>query len=337
MSIAVTCECGRRFETADAHAGRRARCPVCGREFTVPPLASSRDLVYFTDISLPTHTSGKAMASLVFGALFFFACASGVPAILFGWHALGDIKKSGGRLRGRNVAISGIVLGLIGCLFTVALLLPEYGPAGARASRAQCTNNLKQIGLAMSIYHDAKSCFPPAAIVDRNGKPLLSWRVIILPYMDTNYSSLYLKFHLDEPWDSPHNLSLLEPMPDVYACPANRTRKRGMTGYQAVIGYGTAFEPDFKPLRVLDFTDGLDRTLWIGESRRVVPWTKPEDLRFDMRIPNSGLGSDHGYQDNGFNALFGDGAVRFIKSTVSPLTLDAILTRNGAESNGHSY
>jgi prepilin-type processing-associated H-X9-DG protein len=335
MSISVTCECGRHFETADAHAGRRARCPICGHELTVPQPAPPPEVVFITDISLPTRTSSKAIASLALGALFFFACASGVPAVLLGWHALSDIKKCGGRLRGRKMAIAGIVLGLIGCLFTLALLLPLYRSAGAAAWRAQCTNNLKQIGLAMQIYEQANACLPSAAIVDKKGRPLLSWRVAILPYIEM--SALYAKFHLDEPWDSPHNLSLLEPTPFVYACPADKTLKPGMTGYQVVISPNTAFTPDFKPLRVLEFTDGLDRTLIVSESRHFVPWTKPEDLPFDMSVPLSGLGSYHGHHDNGFNVLLGDGSVRFFKRSVDPKTLETFLIRNGAVTDGGSY
>ena len=82
--------------------------------------------------------------------------------------------------------------------------------------------------------------------------------------------------------------------------------KPGMTGYQCVIGPNTAFNPDFKPLRFEDFTDGLAGTLLIGETRRGVPWTKPEDLPFDMSVPLTGLGSHHGPDDSGFNALFAD-------------------------------
>jgi hypothetical protein len=301
----------------------------------VPKLAPAPEVVIITDTSLPAHTSDKAVASLVLGLLFFCACLSGVPAILLGRRALSDIKMSGGRLRGRTMAIAGIVLGIFGCLLTIPLFLPAIRSSREAARRAECTNNLHLIGLAISLYHEANSCFPPAAIVDRNGKPILSWRVLILPYIDN--SALYAKLHLDEPWDSPHNRSLLEPTPRVYACPSDATAKPGMTGYQVVIGAGTAFERNLKPLKIQDFTDGLDHTLLVGESPRAVPWTKPEDLSFDMTIPNSGLGSHHGYHNNGFNALFGDRSVRFIKSTISPKTLDAILTRNGAESDGGSY
>jgi prepilin-type processing-associated H-X9-DG protein len=197
------------------------------------------------------------------------------------------------------------------------------------ARRAQCTNNLKQIGLAMHNYHEANARLPAAAITDKNGRPLLSWRVAMLPYLESN--SLYSQFHLDEPWDSPHNLSLFEAMPLVYACPSDKTLKPGMTGYQAVIGSNTAFTPDFTPLKFEDFTDGLAWTLLVGESRRLVPWTKPEDLPLDMNLPLSGLGSHHGYHNNGLNALFADGSVRFLKSSITPSTLGALLTRNGKE------
>jgi prepilin-type processing-associated H-X9-DG protein len=335
VPISVRCACGRHYETPDANAGRRARCPACGRELNVPQPTPAPEVVYITDVSLPTRTSRKAIASLVLGALFLFACASGVPAILFGWRALADIKKSGGRLRGQRTAIAGIVLGVFGCLLTIALLLPLLRSEGAASRRAQCTNNLKQIGLAIQIYQDANGCFPPAAVADKNGRPLLSWRVAILPYLELG--SLYAKFHLDEAWDGPHNRALLEPMPIVYWCPADRAPKPGMTGYQVVIGPDTAFTPDFTPLRMLDFTDGLDRTLFVGESRHLVPWTKPEDLLLDMTVPLSGLSSYHGYHDKGFNVLLGDGSVRFFRSTIAPENLETFLIRNGSGMESGSY
>jgi prepilin-type processing-associated H-X9-DG protein len=277
----------------------------------------------------PSATSGKAIASLALGALFFFACLSGIPAIILGRQALSDIRLSKGRLKGRKMAVAGIVLGVIGCLVTASVFLPAFRSAREAARRAQCVNNLKQIGLAFHNYHEANDCLPPAAITDRNGRPLLSWRVAILPYMES--SPLYSNFHLDEPWDSPHNLALLDQMPLVYACPSDLNRKPGTTGYQAVIGPATAFTPDLKLLSFRDFTDGLSNTVVVGESRSSVPWTKPDDLPLDLSLPLSGLGSYHGYHNNGFNALFADGSVRFLKSWISPIVLVALLTRNGSE------
>ena len=86
-------------------------------------------------------------------------------------------------------------------------------------------NNEKQIALAMHNYHAANDHLPPAAIKDKAGKPLLSWRVAILPYLEQ--AALYNKFHLDEPWDSPHNKALIASMPAVYACPEPADRGRG--------------------------------------------------------------------------------------------------------------
>ncbi len=97
----------------------------------------------------PPVTSGKAIASLVLGGMFFFACFSGAPAILLGWAALWEINRSKGRLCGAKIAVAGTVLGLIGCLCTLAIVLPAFRSAETNGLRAQCTNNLKQIGLGL--------------------------------------------------------------------------------------------------------------------------------------------------------------------------------------------
>ena len=81
----------------------------------------------------------------------------------------------------------------------------------------QIANNLKQVGLAMYNYREAHGRFPAPAIQGPDGKPLLSWRVAILPYLSEN--ELYQSFKLDEPWDSPHNKPLLERMPQLFAPP----------------------------------------------------------------------------------------------------------------------
>ena len=325
VTISLMCECGCQFKTALSSVGQRTRCPDCGRELNVPKPSLLLEDEWIPFKPQLTVTSGKAIASLLFGALFFFACLSGIPAILLGRGALHDIRQSGGRVVGKRMATTGIALGLIGCLFTFVLLKYAFGERIEWARQARCTHNLKQIGLAFHAYHEGYGSFPSAAITDKNGRPLLSWRVTLLPYLEQR--PLYKKFHLDEPWDSPHNRALLESMPRDFDCPSDRTKKPGMTGYQAVVGPDTAFTPDFRPLRYQDFTDGTSYTLLIGETRRCVPWTKPEDLPFDMGIPLMRLGSYH--DNNGFNLLYTDGAVRFTKNTIKPGTFEAILSRNG--------
>ncbi len=333
LLIFLVCECGYHFERPESDAGRLVECSICGREMLVPKPAALDEILHIPgDFDQPV-TSVKALLSVVIGCLFFFACLSGIPAIILGNNALRDIDRSGGRIRGRGLAMTGRILGIFGCLFTLFLLsIPAHRSAREAARRSQCFNNFKQIGLALHNYHMTEGSLPAAAIVDQNGKPLLSWRVAILPYIEQQ--ALFDKFHLDEPWDSPHNLTLLDQMPWTYACPSDPSLKQklGMTGYQVVVGPETAFTPDFKPWKFDDITDGLSHTLLASESRRTVPWTKPEDLLSrNITQPESGSGSHHGYHNNGFNVLFGDGSVRFLIRTIDPKILNALLTRQGGE------
>ncbi len=324
-SFSFRCACG---QTIEAPAGNLGVCPSCGRSLAESNRAPEGLPEDSTSPGRPgSQTSSvnrNAVTSLALGALFFLTCLSGIPAIWLGLLALSDIRKGQGRTGGRRIAIAGISLGVIDCLLTIAFFLPMVRSARGAAERAQCTNNLKQIGNAILGYQQAHGRFPAAAILDGNGKPLLSWRVAIIPFLDIG--GLYPAFHLDEPWDSPHNFALLDSMPRIYACPSDHDRKPGMTGYQVVIGPETAFTPDFKAMRLIDFTDGASQTVLIGESRNDVPWTKPEDLAIDMAQTPSGLGSFHGYHNNGFNVLMADGAVRFVNTRVRIEVLRALLT-----------
>jgi len=182
VSIHVACECGQEFETPELNVGHSVLCPACRRESTVPKPTPPSEVMFLSDEAGAKMTSGKAIASLTLGFLFLFACVSGIPAIVLGRLALGDFRRSGGRLGGTRMAIAGIVLGVIGCLFTL-MLMPAIRSSREAARRAQCANNLKQIGLAIHIYHEVNGCLPPAAITDKDGRPLLSWRVALLPYL----------------------------------------------------------------------------------------------------------------------------------------------------------
>jgi prepilin-type processing-associated H-X9-DG protein len=212
----------------------------------------------------------------------------------------------------------------------IALLLPAVQAAREAARRAQCVNNLRLIGLGMHNYESVMGKLPAAAIVDKQGKPLLSWRVAILPYIEQQ--ALYNKFKLDEPWDSPHNRDLIKYMPSTYGCPSrNLTAEPGMTTYRVFSGKGALLDPT-RPTGFAEVTDGLASTLMVVESAEPVTWTKPEDLPFNnepARPPGLlGARSNH---PGGFNALFGDGSVRFIKLTINPTTFRALITKSGGE------
>jgi prepilin-type processing-associated H-X9-DG protein len=219
------------------------------------------------------------------------------------------------------------VSGTAGVSIATALLLPAVQAAREAARRAQCVNDLKQIGLALHNYHSTNDTFTPQAIKSKDGKPLLSWRVAILPYIE--HQDLYNQFHLDEPWDSPHNKGLIGRMPPTYACPSRSRVEPGMTTYKAFAGPGTLFDPTRK-VGMRDVTDGTSLTLAVVEGKTPVIWTKPEDIPFDPKANPSLLdaGSTH---PGGFNVLMADGSVRFIKNTIAVQVFWALITRAGGE------
>jgi len=208
----------------------------------------------------------------------------------------------------------------------IALLLPAVQSAREAARRAQCVNNQKQIALAFHNFHSANDAFP-GDIVGKDGKPLLSWRVAILPYIEQQ--ELYNKFKLDEPWDSPHNKPLLAEMPRAFLCPSRPPGDKAHAHYQGFAGPHAMLEPGRK-VPIQDVTDGTSNTVLVVESSGEVPWTKPDDLPFDPAAAPSlyGAGSKH---PGGFNATFADGSVHFLKTTIRPEVLKNLITRDGGE------
>jgi hypothetical protein len=153
--------------------------------------------------------------------------------------------------------------------------------------RERALLNLRGLALGMHQYHDEHGTFPPTAIRAADGTPLLSWRVALLPYM--GFSEQYSQFKLDEPWDSPHNLALLEPVPAVYVCARVNGIEWGETFFQVVTGPGTVF-PETGGAKISDIRDGTSNTLLIVESATPVPWTKPADVAYapDQPLPRLG-------------------------------------------------
>lgn len=205
------------------------------------------------------------------------------------------------------------------------LLLPAVQQAREAARRTQSRNNMKQLGLAMHNYHDVFTEFPAHANYEKK-KPLLSWRVHVLPYL--GHPGLYQKFHLDEPWDSEHNKALIKEMPPVYQNP-NMNNKDFKTNYLLVTGEDAAFFGE-EGKRIRDFTDGTSNTILAIEANedQAVIWTKPDDWEFDEENPFKGLGQ---LRQGGFNALFADGSVQFISLNVDEDTMRAFVTPGGGE------
>jgi prepilin-type processing-associated H-X9-DG protein len=168
---------------------------------------------------------------------------------------------------------------------------------------------------------------PDRAIRDKDGKPLLSWRVALLPQFDQ--SGLYKEFHLDEPWDSEHNRKLIEQMPDFYRSPDSADLQPGHTRYLAVVGEHCAFPPD-RPIKMKEISDGTSKTIMVVEADpdHSVIWTKPDDLEVDQQNPARGLAGNAKL----FNAAFFDGHIEVFEGTMDPKKLWALFTRDGGES-----
>jgi len=181
----------------------------------------------------------------------------------------------------------------------------------------------------MHNYHDAHGRLPPAVVYGEHGQPLYSWRVLLLPHIEQQ--DLYKQFHLDEPWDSPHNLPLLERMPGTYAPPPGK--KSRMPAYHTVchvfVGKGTPFE-EKKGVKFNEecFPDGTSNTILIVEAGLPVPWAKPEDIPYDAEDPLPRL--DPLFRD-GFRIALADGSVRFLSRKIGETSLRAAITRNGGE------
>ncbi len=187
----------------------------------------------------------------------------------------------------------------------MGLMAPVVQRAELAMPRSRVTNNLRMLGLAMHNHHSAYRAMPRQGIKSDDGTPLLSWRVKVLPFVEEQ--ALYEEFRLDEPWDSDHNIKLLDRMPAVYRHPRIKT-EGGKTVYQVPTGEGLMFNDVHDPTRFRDILDGLSNSVMVvaTDAESAVPWTKPADWEVDHDNPFKGLHVD---DDGQFKVLKADGAV----------------------------
>lgn len=203
-------------------------------------------------------------------------------------------------------------------------LLQDFAVA---TQRKQQTQSMRTLGLALHMYHDEKGSFPAVANFDKQGKPLLSWRVHLLPYL--GQEALYKQFKLNEPWDSPHNRAFLERVPAVYRSASSKAAQ-GLATVVAPVHADFIFSGTPKGVRLQDIFDGTSNTILLAEvtDEAAMPWTKPEDWRPDKESPTRGLREHSGGTSV---LLFADGSVRLLAKETASASIWAMLTRSRGE------
>jgi Protein of unknown function (DUF1559) len=243
----------------------------------------------------------------------------------------------------RSKSNLGLILGILGGVLLLCcggggvamyfIFKGAAGKVGEAADRMASSNNLKQIGLGVHEYAEKHSELPNNTY-GPDGKPLLSWRVHILPFIGEK--ALYDQFKLNEPWDSPANRQLLNRMPMTFATPAERSGKVAVgtkTYYRGFSNQGAIFarRNPGQGLRITAITDGLSSTIFVVEAGEAVEWTRPDDLDASPGKPFPNLG---GVQPNSdvMMVLYGDGSVKAVRKTASEAQWRATISYAGGES-----
>ncbi len=185
--------------------------------------------------------------------------------------------------------------------------------------------------MAVANYHETYGRFPPAHVADRDGRPMHSWRVLILPFLEQR--AVYDAYNFAEPWDGPNNRKLANQVGQIYLRSGLDSDQARTTSFVAVVGLETAW-PGAESLSYKDLGDGSHDTLMVVE----VPdgrflWMEPRDLHLDgmsCRI-NDGSGRGPGSRLGGARVVSADGTVRTLPDGFDPRKLRAMLTANGGE------
>jgi type II secretory pathway pseudopilin PulG len=302
MTIPFTCpHCGTQTDVFDDYAGQSGPCAICGKPITVPVPSDATKLGSTWRPPVPAQNAlsrprSKAL-TIVLVTLAGIAAAAILGAVLF------------------------------------ALVFPALSSARQASRRSQSATNLKAIAAALLAYESAQGCFPPAYIADSKGKPMHSWRVLVLPYL--GYSHIHAQYDFNQPWNSPHNMNLLGSMPAEYACPADPdARANHEANYVVVVGAETLF-PGSKSVRREQMSDGAHCTILVAQTRSSgVTWLEPRDLEADQMCfeINGRAGVEIGGSlPGGAHVATADGVVHFLPEDLPPPTVRAMATISGNE------
>lgn len=227
-----------------------------------------------------------------------------------------------------------IVVAVVAFLFCggilAGLLLPAIQATREAARRAACMNHLSQIGHAVQFCESRLGQFPAACTVDREGRPMHSWRVAILPELDR--TDLYSRIDFKEPWDSPKNRALANSMPDFYRCPSDSEAGSSQTSYMMIVGKNTMGGEHGLSVRPVQILDGNSRTLLVVEVPGMkVDWMEPKDITLEELARLLDANKNSAPHVRGFNVVFCDGSVRCLPTTIDRETLRRLAVINDGQ------
>jgi len=310
MPIPFTCpHCGAHTEVAEEYAGQTGPCVRCGKSITVPPPAGTPGYTTpskASQVPLVVLLVVAGLGLLVFfcGGFFFLAFRMVAP-----------------------VAPPPMPMPAVPMSAPApAATMPAPTPT-ASGTDALCVERLKRIGEAMAAYHDVHGCFPPAYLADDEGKPMHSWRVLLLPYLDCR--DLYDRYDFEEPWDGPTNRQLAAAMPEVYRCPADADAGPTETSYVMIVGPGTISDGT-STTSLSDIKDGAATTLIVVETTASgISWLEPADLSTEEMSFRVDDGSPAGIRSNHPGAAYGlaaDGSAFTLRNDQSPDLIRGLMT-----------
>ena len=298
MPIPFSCpHCELETLVDDEFAGQSGACAGCGRPITVPLISDASSLLDAGEVVVGIPHQRRSVWMIIM------------------------------------LVLGSVVGGAAALSLVVSLLVPAVSVARSAAHKHTCRSNLERISQALFEYEAEHGTLPPAFIADATGRPMHSWRVLLLKYLDEE--GLSVQYDMNQPWDSPHNLAIAKSMPAVFACPsAADARRLGESNYMVIVGPASLF-PGKTAKAIADVQDDPSTTLAVVETPvNGVPWTQPVDLSIEnMQFLINGqfgreLGSEH---TGGAHAMMVDGAVYFLSDLIPADYLSGMTTIDGGE------
>jgi type II secretory pathway pseudopilin PulG len=302
VAFDFTCPyCHLKTRIDDRFAGRAGPCAGCGKEVEIPNRGSTQTATAHNPIQ--THADARRERSRAKLKILLIRLGIG--------------------------CIAAMIIGIV----SLILIRPAIDRAIQLQKQTLCLSNLQQIARALDTYYDEHGSYPTPTVVNARGKPLYSWRVLILPQL--GYQSLYDQFALDQTWDSPGNFALTSSMPRVFASPGSVDAiTLHETNYVLLVGTGTLF-PSSGPLDPDKISDDPSETILLCETGNAGNyWTEPRDINAGSGVslgnrPMQSIGGNHA---GSANAITVDGTPLRLPSTLSQALLDAMISPNGNES-----